>query len=71
MLVIGAGASGAALVWSLAAAGINVMCLEQGDWLARDAFPATNADSQIHWLTDFHPGSQCAPFAGGLPGEQR
>ena len=55
VLVIGAGASGAALVWSLAEAGINVMCLEQGDWVARDAFPATNADSQIHWQTDFHP----------------
>ena len=30
ILVIGAGASGAALTWSLAEAGISVMCLEQG-----------------------------------------
>ena len=55
VLVIGAGASGAAFVWSLAEAGVNVLCLEQGDWVARDAFPATNADSQLHWQTDFHP----------------
>ena len=55
VLVIGAGASGAALVWSLAEAGINVLCLEQGDWVSRDAFPATNPDSQLHWQTDFHP----------------
>ena len=55
VLVIGAGASGAAMVWSLAEAGINVLCLEQGDWLDREAFPATNPDSQLHWQTDFHP----------------
>ncbi len=55
VLVIGAGASGAAFVWSLAEAGINVLCLEQGDWVSRDAFPSTNADSQLHWQTDFHP----------------
>ena len=30
VLVVGAGASGAAFVWSLAEAGIDVMCLEQG-----------------------------------------
>ena len=55
VLVIGAGASGAAMVWSLAEAGIDVLCLEQGDWLDREAFPATNPDSQLHWQTDFHP----------------
>ena len=31
VLIIGAGASGGAFTWSLANAGINVMCLEQGE----------------------------------------
>ena len=37
VLVIGAGASGAAVAWRLAGAGIGVVCLEQGDWV--DAAP--------------------------------
>jgi len=37
VLVVGAGASGAAFVWSLAEAGIDVMCLEQGGRLLHGA----------------------------------
>ncbi len=55
VLVIGAGASGAALSWSLAAAGIDVMCLEQGGWLAPDALPITEPGWEIRWQTDFSP----------------
>ena len=55
VLVIGAGASGAAFTWSLAEAGIKVMCLEQGDWVPRDAFPMSESDALLHWQTDFHP----------------
>ncbi|GIS93423.1 MAG: hypothetical protein CM1200mP22_06600 [Dehalococcoidia bacterium] len=33
VLVIGAGASGSAFTWSLAKAGIKVVCLEQGGWV--------------------------------------
>ena len=33
VLVIGAGAAGAAFTWSLSQAGIKVMCLEQGRWM--------------------------------------
>ena len=38
-LVIGAGASGAAVVWKLARAGFNVVCLEQGDWMNPNTYP--------------------------------
>ncbi len=55
VLVIGAGASGAAFTWSLAQAGIKVVCLEQGGWVPTDAFPATDSDAQIRLQTDFHP----------------
>ena len=63
VVVVGAGASGAAFTWSLAQAGINVVCLEQGGWVAEDAFPTSDADAQIHLQTDFHPD----PGFRGLP----
>ena len=55
VLVIGAGASGAALTWSLTEAGIQVMCLEQGGWVDPDPFPVTDPEWQTHSQTDFHP----------------
>ena len=55
VLVIGAGASGAALTWSLASAGIDVVCLDQGGWLAHDALPITEPGWEVRWQTDFSP----------------
>ena len=55
VLVIGAGASGGAFTWSLAEAGINVMCLEQGDWLDPAAYTSNQSDWEIHRHTDFNP----------------
>jgi choline dehydrogenase-like flavoprotein len=55
VLVIGAGASGAAFIWSLTQAGAKVVCLEQGGWMPLDAFPTSDPEAQTHWQTDFHP----------------
>ena len=33
VLVIGAGATGAAFSWRLARAGVEVLCLDQGGWM--------------------------------------
>ena len=55
VLVIGAGASGAAFAWSLAEAGIEVMCLDQGGWLDPASYPSTEDDWEIHRQTDFNP----------------
>ena len=55
VLVIGAGASGAALTWSLAESGIEVMCLEQGGEPDLEAFPAGERDWEVHRQTDYHP----------------
>ena len=33
VLIVGAGAAGAALAWSLAETRMNIVCLEQGDWM--------------------------------------
>ena len=37
VLIIGAGASGAALAWSLTETRMNVVCLEQGDWIGPES----------------------------------
>ena len=55
VLVIGAGASGGAFAWSLAEAGIDVMCIDQGGWLDPDAYPATQDDWELRYQTDFNP----------------
>ena len=63
VLVIGAGASGGAFSWSLAQAGIKVVCLEQGGWVPLDAFDTSEPAAQLHWQTDFNPN----PNLRGLP----
>ena len=55
VLVIGAGASGGALVWSLVEDGHDVLCLDQGGWVDPSTYPPTKADWEIHRQTDFHP----------------
>ena len=55
VLVIGAGGSGGAFAWSLSDAGIQVVCLEQGDWVAPHAFPSALDEWELHRLTDMSP----------------
>ena len=55
VLVIGAGASGAAFSWSLAGVGFDVICLDQGGWLDPTRYPTTHDDWEVHWQTDLNP----------------
>jgi len=56
VLVIGAGASGAAFTWRLAKSGMKVMCLEQGDWIDPSTdYSTSSQDWEIHRQTDFNP----------------
>lgn len=56
VLVIGAGASGGVVALRLAEAGFRVVCLEQGDWPARDAYPGPKPDWELQvmkqWSAD-------------------
>ena len=54
VLVIGAGAAGAAVVWMLARAGVGVVCLEQGDWVDPRAYPHWATDWELHRDTDWN-----------------
>src|SRR5262249_52971018 len=64
---IGAGASGAAVAWSLAAAGFPGVCLDQGGWGDPATLPADGDDLEVRRLTDFKPGPKVRPVPGGYP----
>ena len=44
VLIIGAGAAGAALACSLAETRMNILCLEQGDWMEPTQYPSADMD---------------------------
>lgn len=44
VLIIGAGAAGAAVAYSLVDTRMRILCLEQGGWTAQDDYPSTGKD---------------------------
>ncbi len=63
VLIIGAGASGAAVAWSLADTRMRILCLEQGGIPDQSSFPTTGRDWEARRLGDF----ALSPNARGLP----
>ena len=55
VLIIGAGATGAAVAWSLSQAGIEVMCLEQGGWVNPSEYPTAQTDWELSRWSEFSP----------------
>ncbi len=55
VVIVGAGASGAAAAFKLASAGLKVTCLEQGDWFSYDSVPTFRPDWEIARQTTHHP----------------
>ena len=53
VLIIGAGASGAAFAWSMADTRMRIVCLEQGDWMRPQDYPTTGRDWEVRQLGDF------------------
>jgi choline dehydrogenase-like flavoprotein len=53
VLIVGAGAAGGVAAKRLAEAGLKVVCLEQGDWPDRDAYPGATPEWELiaakHW----------------------
>ncbi len=50
VLIIGSGASGAAVAWSLAETKMRIVCLEQGGWMRQADYPTNGRDyeSRVH-----------------------
>ncbi len=54
ILVIGAGASGAAMAWSLADTRMRILCLEQGGWVDPAEYPSARKNSEMPGPNDLH-----------------
>jgi choline dehydrogenase-like flavoprotein len=52
-LIVGAGASGAAVAWSLAETRMKILCLEQGDWVRSTEFPSNGRDWEARRYAEF------------------
>ena len=63
VLIVGAGASGAAVAYALADLGLNILCLEQGEWIDRSNLPSTKKDYELHRYNKF----SCDPNVRKLP----
>ena len=53
VLIVGSGASGAAMAWSLADTKMRILCLEQGDWMKHADFPSNGHDWESRRYSDF------------------
>ena len=53
VLIIGAGASGAAVAWSLAETRMHIVCLEQGEWMKPHEYPSSGRDWEARRFGDF------------------
>ena len=63
VLIIGAGASGAALAWSLYETRMNILCLEQGGWMKHEEYPSTKPDWERHRFGEYKRRPQCTETA--------
>ena len=54
VLIVGAGASGAAMAWRLADTRMRILCLEQGDWGESSEYPSNGRDWEARQFADFH-----------------
>ena len=54
VLIVGAGAAGAAAAWSLSRSGLKVTCLEQGRWIEKSEYAHGRADYELARQSDFH-----------------
>ena len=53
VVIIGAGASGAAFAWSIAETKMRVLCLEQGTWPQQADFPSNGRDWEARQAEDY------------------
>jgi len=73
VLVIGSGASGAALSWRLSEHGARVLCLEQGEWVDRARLPKAHVDWEVrgrrYWAANPNVRQWPADYPVGSDGE--
>lgn len=67
VLVIGAGAGGAAVSARLAEQGLSVLCLEQGDWVDRDLLPKNFIDWEVRGRRYWNPNPNHRKWPADYP----
>jgi choline dehydrogenase-like flavoprotein len=58
VLIVGAGASGAAVAWSLAETRMRIVCLEQGDWMNPSEYPSAGRDWEARGDFSYSPNER-------------
>jgi choline dehydrogenase-like flavoprotein len=71
VLIVGAGASGAAAAWKLATAGFKVTCLEQGTWVNPADTPSLRPDWEVARQTTHHPNPNVRQGPADYPVDDR
>jgi choline dehydrogenase-like flavoprotein len=63
VLIVGAGASGAAIAWSLAETRMDILCLDQGGWVKPSDYPGTTEDWESRAISSFgsYPNTRRRP----------
>lgn len=67
VLIIGAGAAGAAAAWSLARDGFKVTCFEQGDFMNPSEYPSTRTNWEELRQTLFNPSPNVRKLDADYP----
>ena len=71
VLIIGAGASGAAVAWSFADTRMHILCLEQGGWMNPATYPSTGRDWEARAFGDYSPSPKIRAPARGLSDQRQ
>lgn len=67
VLVVGAGASGAAFSWRLGMTGRQVVCLDQGGWVRPESIPSLSSDWERSRARSHHPNPNIRRNAWDYP----
>jgi choline dehydrogenase-like flavoprotein len=67
VLIVGAGASGAAFAWSIADLGTSVLCLDQGPWMRQQDYPSNGLDWESRGMGEFSPSPNVRRLPSDYP----
>ena len=67
MAIVGAGASGSLAASRLAAAGFDVVCLEQGDWVSTGDYLSAHPEAELGWIELWNPDPNARRRASDYP----
>ena len=67
ILIIGAGASGAAAAWSLSKTNYSILCLEQGNRIESSDYPSTKRNWEILKQHEYHVSPNVRKLASDYP----